>query len=354
MFHLPILNIKCYTNIETSVKRGRCKLAVKAYTTVIPDGMKSIIFAQIGVQAKSYEESAALTARIAESFKLPHGPIHVDHGQFTDNADYKNQLFMAYWNELEAYEAWLRHSEIQQWWNGGGLAANLGVYHEVAKIPTTHFETIHSIHNHNSGATHFLQLQETKEHAYWGSMRKRIPASSAERFDAQVDRIEHQKKKTRGKHLKIIPPDNICLIRSAQDWTRCSDEEKETYFSLVEPALQKFYRHLNANQEENGCLNPKFVQELDKNGSPAEKTCVVSFFLSLKHLEDWTHHHPTHIALFGAFAEMLRRHDLSVQLSLWHEVSVLQSGHLDLEYLNCHPDTGFLPYFEAKEVAHIL
>lgn len=328
-------------------------MAVKAYTTTIPEGLEKIVFAQIGLQARSIEESAEFAAKITESFTLPHAPIHVDQAQFTDIADYENRLFMVYWRDVDEFENWLLQADVQEWWNGKGLEGNIGLYHEVTKIPVTHFETIHSIQNNNSGVTHFLNLEGTKEHAYWGSMRKRIQASSMNRLDNSIEKIEHTKKETLGKHLKVIPPNNICLIRTAQDWTRCNDEEKETYLSLVEPALQKSYHYLNTNQEESGCINPKFVQELDENGNPVEKTCVVSFFLSLKHLEDWTHHHPTHITLFGTFAEMLRKHNLSVQLSLWHEVSVLQSDEVELEYINCHSDTGLLPYFKTKEMSYM-
>lgn len=326
-------------------------MALAAYTTVIPDGMKEFVFAQIGVQAKALEESEEFYNFIIETFSLPNGPIHFDRAKFTDVAEYENRLLLAYWNDKEAYENWLKHERVQQWWNGERLEHSLGLFHEVAKIPVTHFETIHSTKNNDSGVTHFLSLEETKEHAYWGSMRKRIEASSVENLASLYENFKHMKKETLGKHVKAIAPNNVSLIRTAQNWTQCSNEEKETYLSLVEPALQKAYRYLNTNQEESGCINPKFVQELDESGNPLEKTCVVSFFLSLKHLEDWTHKHPTHIALFGTFAEMLKRHNFSVQLSLWHEVSVLQSDDLELNYINCHPDTGFLPYFETKEVS---
>lgn len=315
--------------------------------------MEEIIFAQIGLQAKTIEESAEFAAKITESFTLPNGPVHVDRAQHTDVAQYENRLFMAYWRDKEEYDNWHQNEQVQAWWNGEGLAENVGLYHEVAQIPVTHFETIHSIKNNNSGVTHFLQLEETKEHAYWGAMRKRIQASSTDALNSSIEAIQHEKKETFGKHLKVTAPNNICLIRSAQDWSRCNNEERDTYFSLVEPALQKVHQYLSTNQEESGSINPKFVQELDENGNPEEKTCVVSFFLSLQDLEEWTHKHPSHIALFGTFAEMLRRHNLSVQLSLWHEVSVLQSDELELEYINCHPDTGFLPYFEAKEISYI-
>lgn len=322
-------------------------MSLRAYTTTTNE-TSEIIYAQIGVQAKSLDKSADLINTISESFSLPNGPAHVEHAVFVDNANYRNRLFIAYWKNNKEYKDWLKQEKVQSWRKGKGLGENTGLFHEVAQIPITHFETIHSIKNPHSGAAHFLSLVETKEHAYWGSMRKRIPASSSESFTSSIEKITMTNKDTFGKHVKVIPPDNVCLIRSAQDWSRCSDHEKETYAALVAPKLQKVYDYLNKNQEESGCISPKFIQEIDEQGNPLEKTCISAFFISLKHLENWTHNHETHKAVFSAFMEMLKKHRFSVQLSLWHEVAVLNSSNLQLEYMNCHPKTGFIPYFDIE------
>lgn len=322
-------------------------MSLRAYTTTT-DKTNEIVYAQIGIQAKMQVETAEWSEKIAESFKLPNGPEHVDHGIFTDIANYYNRLFIAYWSDVKEYEDWLKCEQVQSWWQGKELEENIGLFHEAAKIPVTHFETIHSMQNRNSGVTHFLPLEETKEHAYWGSMRKRIPASSCESFDSAIDKITTANKDTFGKRVKVIPPDNVCLIRTAQDWSRCNADEKETYLTFVAPALEKAYDYLNKNQEESGCISPKFIQEIDEHGNPLEKTCISAFFISLKHLEHWTHNHETHKAVFAAFMEMLKKHQFSVQLSLWHEVSVLTSEKLHLEYMNCHPKTGFIPYFDIE------
>lgn len=324
-------------------------MSLRAYTTTT-EGIDEIVYAQIGIQAKTLDEANELIDTIAESFSLPNGPDHVDHAVFTDISNYKNRLFIAYWKNVKEYEDWLKLERVHSWWKGKKLEENIGLFHEVAKIPVTHFETIHSLQNQNSGVTHFLSLKETKEHAYWGSMRKRIPASSRESFASSIEKITMENKDTFGKHLKIIPPDNVCLIRTAQDWSRCSEEEKETYLALVQPELQKAYDYLNKNQEKSGCISPKFIQEIDERGNPLEKTCISAFFISLKHLENWTHNHETHKAVFAAFLEMLKKHRFSVQLSLWHEVAVLTSNKLQLEYMNCHSKTGFIPYFDFEIV----
>jgi hypothetical protein len=36
-----------------------------------------------------------------------------------------------------------------------------------------------------------------------------------------------------------------------------------------------------------------------------------------------------------------------MRLNLGHEVIVVPEGQARLEYANCHPQTGFLPFFPA-------
>ncbi len=332
-------------------------MAVHAYTTTYPENVQQLIFAQIGLQSQDSNLFLKHKVLIKDSFSLQNGPIHFDRAIFQDTSHYENYVFMAYWDNPETYKAWLENAEVQEWWAGNQLDSDdkVGMFIEVATIPMTHFETIHSTKNNDSGVTHFLPLEQTKTHAFWGSMRKRMQASETDKLEPThtAPLAEQVKKETFGKHLKVSAPSNICLIRTAQDWTHCNDEEKDTYLNLVEPSLQKAYSFLQKNPEETGAITPKFLYEVNENGEKLEKTCVVSFFLSMQHLEKWTHEHPTHIALFGTFAEMLKRHNFTVDLSLWHEVSVLQTEEVSLEYINCHPKTGFLPYFEVKEVALI-
>jgi aldoxime dehydratase len=48
---------------------------------------------------------------------------------------------------------------------------------------------------------------------------------------------------------------------------------------------------------------------------------------------------------------MVREYGKDLKLNLWHEVSVLPSERQIFEYLNCHHDTGLLPYFPSTEIA---
>jgi aldoxime dehydratase len=47
---------------------------------------------------------------------------------------------------------------------------------------------------------------------------------------------------------------------------------------------------------------------------------------------------------------MVREYGKDLKLKLWHEVSVLTSEDQIFAYLNCHHDTGLLPYFSSTEI----
>jgi hypothetical protein len=106
---------------------------------------------------------------------------------------------------------------------------------------------------------------------------------------------------------------------------------------------------LRDHPEETGCCDLRFAEELEADGSPTKRTFGFGLFLTLGHLERWAATHPTHLQIFGTFGKMVQRYGSSLKLRLWHEVSVLPSQGQTFEYLNCHPETGLLPYFAAQD-----
>lgn len=329
-------------------------MSLNAWTTTFSSDITHIIFAQFGIQVKEKSQSLEYVETITESFQLPNGPDHFDISVYVDSESYHNHLFMAYWKNPKNYHDWLNHPQVQKWCSGKLIDkhSEVGFFSEVATIPITHFETIHSRNNNDSGVTHFATLNKTKTHAYWGSMRERIPVSASSDLEGEYrNKLAAKEKKTFGKRIRVIAPNNLCLIRTAQDWSHCSEEQKKTYLNLIQPALNKAHRFLENHPEDTGCISARLIQEIDSNGKRLEKTSVIGYFQSLYHLERWTHEHATHKAVFRTFAEMLKRHNFNIDLSLWHEVSVLQSKDLELEYVNCHPKTGFLPFFKTIEVS---
>ncbi len=56
---------------------------------------------------------------------------------------------------------------------------------------------------------------EIQEHAYWGGMRDRIPLSQTDAMSPGGEpRVIRD-----GARIRVVAHDNLCLIRSGQDWT---------------------------------------------------------------------------------------------------------------------------------------
>ena len=68
----------------------------------------------------------------------------------------------------------------------------------------------------------------------------------------------------------------------------------------------------------------------------------LSYWRSLAQMEQWSEHHPTHVAIFGTFMRIVQELEFTLDLRFFHEVSVLRADEQDYEYLNCHPETGLL------------
>lgn len=144
-------------------------------------------------------------------------------------------------------------------------------------------------------------------------------------------------------------PENLAIIRSGQDWTDCGGEELAQYNESVRPALVAGMNFLRDHADETGCCDLRFAEETSRDGSPMKKTFGLGYFLTLGHLEKWASTHPTHLAIFSKFLTMARVHGTNLKLKLWHEVSVLPAANQIFEYVNCHPETGLLPYFPSEE-----
>jgi aldoxime dehydratase len=97
-------------------------------------------------------------------------------------------------------------------------------------------------------------------------------------------------------------------------------------------------------------LRSAVADETNQDGSRIKKTFGLGYFLTLGHLDKWASTHPTHLAIFSKFLTMVREHGADLTLKLWHEVSVLAAADQVFEYINCHPETGLLPYLPSTEV----
>jgi len=150
---------------------------------------------------------------------------------------------------------------------------------------------------------------------------------------------------TKGKHVRLTAPENLCLIHSAQNWTHCPDGEREYYLENVHPVLIKGMTYLSENGPETNCLDCRFIEEADSDGHPIPQSCGFAYFRTMADLEAWAKSHPTHLAIFGEFHKMVGKYEGQLDLKLWHEVVVVDQDQGTFDYINCHNQTGLMRVF---------
>lgn len=288
-----------------------------------------------------------------EFFDCENAPDNLEHGRFIDRAGCYNLMSFAYWTDPGRYERWKEQSGFEAWWNDPARSAEQrGHFREILTVPLNRFETIFSRDTLVGVAkTGCPVVGPIREHNYWGSMRDRIQASADDDLTSlhgeRLPRLGSAA--TVGRRLRVATPENLAVIRSGQDWTDSTGNELAEYDALVRPALVEAMNFLRDHADESGCCDSRFAEETNRTGSPLKKTFALSYFLTLAHLEKWAASHPTHLAIFAKFLTMAKEYGSSLKLKLWHEVSVLPGTGQIFEYVNCHPETGLLPYFRSEE-----
>ncbi|KAK6453327.1 hypothetical protein FP744_10009579 [Trichoderma asperellum] len=246
---------------------------------------------------------------------------------------------------------------------------------------------------------------------YWGAARDRLPASSHDLFEPEYKLgTPNFDKDTKGRVIEGENKVSVAHIRSGQFWERCKDDEREAYEGTLEPILREGMAFLEENAEETGDIGLRFSRHIvtnrvlqaeeaektaslngngntvinglanlmknytryfngtnghsstgDNNVSDAEKfglfvakdrrrleTCSSGFFRSLRDIEAWSSKHKTHHKIFhGAHAHSTKFGKTTFKFRSWHEMSALKPGEVTFEYINCHPRTGLIPFFDV-------
>ena len=188
---------------------------------------------------------------------------------------------------------------------------------------------------------------EVLEHAYWGGMRDRIPLSqTSEMAPSGAARAIRD-----GARIRIVPHDNLCLIRSGQDWGDTEAAERKMYLGDVEPVLREGMDFLRDQGRSIGCYANRYMTVAGPDGATTEKSYGMSWWKSLSALERWAESHPTHVKIFGAAMKYLSTLGPAAKLRLYHEVTVARADEQLFEYVDCHPQTGMLNAVQTVEAA---
>jgi aldoxime dehydratase len=303
-----------------------------------------VVMAYFGLQYRGEAPAAAASALgdLAARFAAAQGPSHWDRAHYIDQAGYSNVVSVAYWDDVAKFDAWFEGA--REAWTGRA-ADGIGRYIEVLRPAVARYETLFSSPDRAEGVAVIADGMsgEVQEHAYWGGMRDRIPLS-------QTDEMAPGGKPTLqrdGSRLRIFARDNLCLIRSGQDWSDTDAAERKLYLDEVEPVLREGMEFLRDEGVRIGCYANRYMRVLDAVGRPTEKSYGQSWWHSLAALERWAESHPTHVRIFGAAMKYLSTLGPAAKLRLYHEVTVAAADEQFFEYRDCHPQTGMLAAVEA-------
>ena len=298
-----------------------------------------VVMAYFGVQYRGAPSAAAMEAlaEIAGLFAGEGGPKHWDRAHYVDQAGHANVVSVAYWDDIARFDAWF--APAREAWTGKPRDG-IGTFIEVLRPTVARHETLFSSLGRPEGVAVIADGMsgEVQEHAYWGGMRDRIPLSQTDPMSpaGNPELIRD------GGRLRVKAHDNLCLIRSGQDWSDTETSERKLYLDDVEPVLREGMDFLRDDGLGIGCYASRYMQVLSADGKTSEKSYSQSWWKSLAALERWAESHPTHVKIFGAAMKYLSTLGPSAKLRLYHEVTVAAADEQFFEYLNCHPKTGML------------
>jgi len=303
-----------------------------------------VVMAYFGLQYHGDAPSVAARslAEIAARLAGADGPSHWDRAHYVDQAGFSNIVLVAYWDDIGRFDRWF--APARKAWTGES-GEGIGRFIEVLRPGVARYETLFSSLGRPEGVAVIAEGMsgEVQEHAYWGGMRDRIPLS-------QTDEMAPGEKPSLvrdGSRLRVIAQDNICLIRSGQDWSDTEASERKMYLDDVEPVLREGMDFLRDEGAPIGCYGNRYMRVLDANDRPVEKSYGQSWWRSLAALERWAESHPTHVRIFGAAMKYLSTLGPSAKLRLYHEVTVAAADEQFFEYQGCHSRTGMLAAVET-------
>ncbi|HEY4115007.1 MAG TPA: phenylacetaldoxime dehydratase family protein [Rhizomicrobium sp.] len=337
-------------HLET--KRSRHKRVPDDYQPPYPSfvarykpAVNRVVMAYFGVQSR--DSTPAVTealARIAQRFAAADGPSHWDRARYIDQAGYANVVSVAYWDDTARFDAWFKAAR-EDW--TGRAADGIGTFIEVLRPTVERHETLFSSLGRPEGVAVIADGMsgEVQEHAYWGGMRDRMPLSqTSEMAPGGAPELIRD-----GARLRVKAHDNLCLIRSGQDWSDTEASERKLYLDDVEPVLREGMDFLRDDGVNIGCYANRYMQVLAADGTATEKSYGQSWWKSLAALERWAESHPTHVKIFGAAMKYLSTLGPSAKLRLYHEVTVGATDEQFFEDRDCHPKTGMLAAVESAK-----
>ena len=318
-----------------------------------PDNVDHMIYGMFGVQSKDAVEARRYADELIGKLGSPSSAQHFERGRFMDRWDHHNELVMAYFLGEEAYSAVVNGAEFSTWWAGlpNDARSDLGFYKEVCHCRKDYFEYAAGGEEAVAAAT-LLKLEGSDKFGYWGAYRDRIPASTRDTFRPAIDVMPQERNdNTKGHRLTVTTPDNMCFIREGQGHANSTPEEKAIWESSMEAKIKRWITYLGDDPAKTGCISIRDCEEYDlDSGNVNQRFSQNAFLISLAHIERAAKTVCEHTELRQGLIDMYTQSAFVPQMHLYVEVQILQSDELEIEYVNCHPKTGFLRFFESRDV----
>lgn len=311
------------------------------------------VMAMLGVQSADGTDSALVVDYLHAlcTDDKAGQPNHVEAAWHMDAQGYRNDVLMPYWHEQAHMEAFFTRSDVARFLTQP-LASDVGLWAERLAAPTTSLDANNARPDVDYGIARYSAPREEQYHAYMGSMRDRVPDYLAGTANGAAFRLEHQDNVDSKGHVRAITslPHNLCFIRGAFAWKEAGAEEQTAFMNKMMPVYREGAEYLRDNPIESGCISMRMAQSVQLGADNGLQSEILGWFTRLEELERWTRHHPRHLAIMKTIMGYMHEFDFKPKLHLGHEVVVVPGGQAQMLYNNCHPDTGFLPFFPSAPV----
>lgn len=281
---------------------------------------------------------------------------HHDLCSFRDFWDKENICILAYWNSKSNFGKWKEESGFASWWEEAIIKNAIndkqhGWFLEQLTPSLDRLETVFSDPQAQEGFSKMESERsgQIEEHAYWGSMRDRLPKAQTNLLEGVKLESLASKNSSLGyditEGLSVIKPhQDLCIIRSGQDFKSLKGKEREIYLQEIHPTLIKGMNFLRDEGNQVNCFDCRFMEHIhpDDLEPSFEKTFGLAYFNNLSDLEGWAKQHPTHLDIFGRFLKYAEELKGDVNLRLYHDVMVLSPEQQLFQYVNCHSATGMM------------
>lgn len=323
--------------------------AIQRYSSRVDTSVDRIRMLVLGCQyaADAKDVKPAFKATLKDVFAHSGAPLHHDQAIFYDDQGFQTVFAVCYWQNEEAFAIW--QAKFDTWWSEQDPTAMAhGMWIESFSVPPAYRETnVFKEYIRGLSACPMSRIEAMDESGYWGAARDRFAASGYDNFKPGVDvELDFQPARdTVGKRIVINDiPDNMCVIRSGVTWDNCGPEQLNSYETNLKPKLDAGMDYLRGNPEDTGCCSLRQVICMDEAGAELKEAYSLGVFLTYGHLERWAHDHPTHLAIYTRALAERKKYQEDLELLTYHEIYVLNDD-VRCEYLNCHPQTGLLPFF---------